>query len=293
MRIGFVGLGAMGHPMVMRLLDAGHQVAVWARRPEVTQALCAQGAVAYACPKEVAAASEVVFSMLTRDADVLSVLLGEGDLYAGESLIEGYSAGALHIDMSTVAPATARRVAALLREREVAFLDAPVSGGPLGAAAGTLAIMVGGSLVDFARAQPLLQLLGQRIVHVGEQGAGQVAKACNQMIMVATIQAVAEGLALAARSGLDLPSVHTALSGGSARSRVLEVFGQRMVESNYAQGVESRLHHKDFGIILAEAKALNLSLPMAASVGQQLNQLMAQGGGKEDTAGLFRLLTAD
>jgi 2-hydroxy-3-oxopropionate reductase len=283
MKVGFIGLGAMGRPMVERLLTAGHQVTIWARRVEPMAALVEQGAVACVSPKEVAERSDVTFTIVTRDADVEAVVLGP------QGLVEGHRPGSLHIDMSTVAPATARRLAVRLAERQVAMLDAPVSGGPSGAAAGTLAIMVGGLAADLERARPLLEVLGQRIVHVGEQGAGQVAKACNQMIMVAAIEAAAEAFALAAANGLDLAKVKAAIGRGSAASRVLDVFGQRMLDGNYANGVEARLHHKDFGLVLAEAQALHLPLPLAACVAQRLNELMAKGGAQDDTASLYRL----
>jgi 2-hydroxy-3-oxopropionate reductase len=191
--------------------------------------------------------------------------------------------------MSTIAPGTARRLGQVLNARGAALLDAPVSGGPSGAAAGTLAIMAGGEAGDIERARPLLDVLGQRIVHVGPQGAGQVAKACNQMVMVAAIEGVAEAMALALASGLELAKVRQALLGGSAGSRVLDVFGQCMVDGHYANGVESRLHHKDFAIVLAEAHAMDLGLPLAALVWERLNALQAQGGAREDTASLLTL----
>jgi 2-hydroxy-3-oxopropionate reductase len=283
MDLGFIGLGAMGRPMVERLLAAGHRVAIWARRSEAMAPLIGRGAMACNSPGEVARQSEITFSIVTRDADVEAVIHGPGGLG------EGFRPGGLHIDMSTVARVTVRSLALQLAEKSVALLDAPVSGGPVGAAAGTLAIMVGGRAGDLERARPVLGVLGQRIVHVGEQGAGQVAKACNQMIMVATIEAVAEAFALAAASGLDLSKVKAAIGGGSAASRVLDVFGQRMVDANYVNGVESRLHHKDFGLVLAQAQALNVPLPLAAQVAQRLNQLIAQGGARDDTASLYRL----
>jgi 2-hydroxy-3-oxopropionate reductase len=284
MKIGFIGLGAMGHPMVRRLLAGGVQVGLWARRPESLAGLAGlEAAEIFATPAELAAACPLTFSIVTRDADVASILLGE------QGLLAGMSGDSLHIDMSTIAPDSARRFAAALAVRGARFLDAPVSGGPRGAEAGTLAIMVGGRQADLARAMPLLALLGQRIVHIGPQGAGQVAKACNQMVMVASIQAVAEALALAAAAGLDLDRVRTAIAGGSGASRVIDVFGPRMVDGDYTQGVESRLHHKDFAIVLEAAQKMNLALPLAATVGQRLSALQARGGAHDDTASLFQL----
>ena len=284
-KIGFVGLGAMGRPMVRRLVAAGYAVGVWARRPEA----CADipGVTVHATPAKLAAASTVTISMLTRDADLEAVLLGESGLAAG------MAPGTLHIDMATIAPETARRLAATLEKLGVAFLDAPVSGGPSGAAAGTLAIMVGGAAPELERARPIFEVLGQRIVHVGPQGAGQVVKACNQLVMVAGIQAVAEALALANRAGLDLSRVHAAIRGGSAASRVMDVFGQRMVDGNYGNGVESRLHHKDYALVLDAAHRMNLALPLTGAVWDRLNALQAQGRGRDDTACLFELFAPE
>jgi len=285
MKLGFIGLGAMGRPMVRRLVEAGHQLSVWARRPE---ALAGIPDVEFcASPAELAASCPLTLSIVTRDTDVESVLLGRN------ALCEGLSSHSLHIDMSTIAPDSARRFATAVEARGARFLDAPVSGGPVGAEAGTLAIMVGGDAADIDRARPVLAILGQRIVHVGPVGAGQVAKACNQMVMVASIEAVAEALALADRAGLDLAKVRQAIMGGAGGSRVLEVFGQRMVENRYDNGVESRLHHKDFAIVLAAAHRMNLGLPLAALVWQRLNALQANGGEHDDTASLFRLLSPE
>ncbi len=170
------------------------------------------------------------------------------------------------------------------------MLDAPVSGGAQGAIDATLAIMAGGDAAVLERVRPLLECLGQRIVHIGPSGAGQVAKACNQMIMVAAIEAAAEAMHLAAASGVDCAKVKQALAGGSAASRVLEVMGERMVKRDFAAGIEARLHHKDFGIVLEAARKNGVPMPLTAAVGQQLNALMAQGWGHDDTASLLRVL---
>jgi 2-hydroxy-3-oxopropionate reductase len=192
--------------------------------------------------------------------------------------------------MSTIAPASARRVAAALHGRRAAMLDAPVSGGAQGAQDATLAIMVGGSAEVLERVRPLLACLGRTIVHIGGNGAGQVAKACNQMIMVAAVEACAEAMHLANAHGVDLAAVRAALSGGSAASRVLDVMGERMVRRDFGAGIESRLHHKDFGILMDEAAKLGAPLPVAAQVWQQLNALMALGGARDDTSSLLRVL---
>ena len=284
MKVGFIGLGAMGRPMALHLLEAGHELSVYARRAEAAQPLVDVGATRRATPAEVAVASEVVFTMVTTGADVEAVALGEG------GILHGARPGTVLVDMGTIPPGTARRIAAQLAARGIETIDAPVSGGEVGARNATLAIMAGGKAEVLARVRPLLEKLGKTIVHVGPNGAGQVAKACNQMIMVSCIEAVAEAMLLAEKSGADPEKVRQALAGGSAGSRVLEVFGARMTARDFAAGVEARLHHKDFGILLDEAVTLGAPLPIAAQVWQQLNALMARGWGREDTSSLLRVL---
>ena len=284
MKVGFIGLGAMGRPMALHLLEAGHELSVYARRTEAAQPLVDAGATRRATPAEVAAASEAVFTMVTTGADVEAVALGEG------GILHGAKPGTVLVDMGTIPPDTARRIAAKLAERGIEAIDAPVSGGEVGAQNATLAIMAGGKAEVLARVRPLLEKLGKTIVHIGPNGAGQVAKACNQMIMVSCIEALAEAMLLAQRSGADPEKVRLALSGGSAGSRVLEVFGAKMTARDFKAGVEARLHHKDFGILLNEAVSLGAPLPVAAQVWQQLNALMAQGRGREDTSVLLKVL---
>lgn len=284
MKLGFIGLGAMGRPMALHLIEAGHSLSVYARRAESAQPLVDAGARACATPAAVAAASEVVFTMVTTGADVEQVVLGE------DGIVHGAKPGTVLVDMGTIPPGTARRIAAKLAERGIETIDAPVSGGVIGAQNATLAIMAGGKSEVLARVRPLLERLGKTLVHVGPNGAGQVAKACNQMIMVSCIEAVAEAMLLARHAGADPEKVRQALAGGSAGSRVLEVFGAKMTARDFRAGVEARLHHKDFGILLEEAAMLGAPLPLAAQVWQQLNALMAQGWGREDTASLLRVL---
>lgn len=284
MRLGFIGLGAMGRPMALHLVRAGHDVAVWARRPPSAQPLLDAGAVWCATPAEVARQAEIVFSIVTTGADVEQVVFG------ADGLCEGFAPEAILVDMSTISPGMARSIAQRLADRGVGMLDAPVSGGETGAIAATLAIMVGGQAAVLERVRPLFAVLGKSVVHVGDSGAGQVAKACNQMIMVGCIQAVAEALHLAQAAGADPAKVRQALAGGSAGSRVLEVFGERMVNRDFAAGVEARLHHKDYGILMGEACRLGVPLPVSAQVWQQLNALMAEGWGRQDTASLLRVL---
>jgi len=287
MRLGFIGLGVMGRPMALHLIQAGHELSVYARRAEAAQPLVDAGAKACASPAEVAANSEVVFTMVTTGADVEQVVLGEG------GILHGAKPGTVLVDMGTIPPGTARRIAAKLAVRGIETIDAPVSGGEVGARNATLAIMAGGKSEVLERVRPLLEKLGKTIVHVGPNGAGQVAKACNQMIMVSAIEAVAEAMLLAEKSGADPEKVRQALAGGSAGSRVLEVFGARMTARDFKAGVEARLHHKDFGILLDEAVTLGAPLPIAAQVWQQLNALMAQGMGREDTSALLKVLESE
>ncbi len=284
MRLGFIGLGAMGQPMARQLLSAGHQLALWARRPDSLTPLLDQGALAYPNPSELARNAEVVFTMVTASDDVAALALGP------DGLIYGAAPGSIHVDMSTIAPQVARRIAGRLAEKDIAMLDAPVSGGVAAAEKATLAIMVGGAAATLERVRPLLETLGKTIVHVGGHGAGQVAKACNQMVMVAAIEACAEAMRLAAASGVDPERVRTAMLGGAAGSVVLEVFGGRMAARDFQAGVEARLHHKDFAIMMQEAYRLGCPLPVAGQVWQQLNALMGHGWGGQDSVSLLKVL---
>jgi len=281
MNIGFIGLGAMGAPMAGHLLQAGHAVSVWSRRGASADFLLSRGAARCASPAAVAAASEIVCTNVTGSADVEAL---------ADELAPGFAPGAIHVDFSTIAPSAARRIAARYATRGVDFVDAPVSGGSGGAQAATLAIMWGGKSALAIRLQPIFEVLGKTIVHVGETGAGQVAKACNQMVMVAAIEAAAEAARLADAAGIDFSKVRAAMMRGSAGSRVLEVFGGRMATREFAAGVEARLHHKDYALLLDEATRLGVPLPVSAAVGQQLNALMGQGWGQDDTSSLLRVL---
>lgn len=286
MRLGFIGLGAMGGPMAGHLLGGGYELSVFARRAEAAAPLVAAGARACASPAQVANLAEVIFTMVTSSADVEQIALGE------QGIAEGASPGSVLVDMSTIAPSVSRRIAQALAARGMEMLDAPVSGGTAGAAAATLAIMVGGKPEVLQRVRPLFELLGKTIVHIGDNGAGQVAKACNQMIMVSVVEAAAEAMHLANAAGVDCAKVREALLGGSAQSRVLELFGGRMVARDFRPGVEARLHHKDFGLVLREAADLGVPLPISAQVWQQLNALMGRGMAHDDTSSLLRVLEA-
>lgn len=284
MKVGFVGLGVMGVPMARHLRAAGHDLAVWARRPQAAAALVVEGVPLCATPAELAARSEVVISVVTASADVDALAFG------ADGLAAGFALGAIHVDMSTIAPAMAHSLAQRYGAQGMGFVDAPVSGGAQGARDASLAIMAGAEAETLERVRPLLQAMGKRIVHVGPPGAGQVAKACNQMIMVAATQACAEALRLANAHGLDLAALRRALMAGSAGSRVLELMGAKMAARDFSAGIEARLHHKDFAIVMDEANALGVPLPVAAQVWQQLNALMGAGWGREDTSSLLRVL---
>lgn len=284
MKVGFIGLGAMGAPMAANVVKGGHGLGVYARRPGAAAALVEAGATRYDTPAALAAASEVLITMVTATRDVEQVLLGKN------SVIEGAEPGMVVIDMSTILPGAARRIAARFRERGVEMLDAPVSGGEVGARAGTLSIMAGGKAEIFERVKPVFACMGKTLVRIGESGAGQVAKAANQLAIVATLQGIAEAMTLARAAGVDPSRVFEALSGGSARSRVLELMGRRMVTREFNVGVEARLHHKDAQIVLECARELGLALPLAAIATQTFNALMARGGGKLDSSAIVTVV---
>ncbi len=288
MRIGFIGLGSMGLAMAENLLRGGFDLHVWARRAASTNSLVACGATLCDSPAALAQDCDIVCTNVTSSEDVETLALG------ANGLLEGRHAGLLHVDFSTIAPTVARKIARAYVARGIDFVDAPVSGGVNAARAASLAIMWGGSESQAealaTRLKPVFDCIAKTAVYVGDSGAGQVAKACNQMVMVAAIEAAAEAACLARASGLDFAKVYQAISAGSAASRVLEVFGERMLKRDFAAGVEARLHHKDFGLLLGEAVRLGAPLPIAMSIGQQLNTLMAQGGAKGDTSALLKVL---
>ena len=284
-RVAFIGLGIMGRPMAHHLLEAGFPLAVHSRSPGPVDELVAAGAVRAGSASEAARASTVVITMLPDTPDVEQVLLGE------EGVGSGAATGTLVIDMSTIDPAPTRVIAETLGANGVEMLDAPVSGGEKGAVQGTLSIMVGGSAEGFARALPLFQAMGSNIVHVGPSGAGQVTKACNQLVVAATIEAVAEALVLAERCGVDPAKVRQALVGGFAGSKILEVHGQRMLDRAFEPGFRARLHRKDARIVLDAARENGASIPSFEVVAAQLDRLVDDAGrGDLDHSALFTLL---
>ncbi|MCQ9373477.1 NAD(P)-dependent oxidoreductase [Methyloversatilis sp. XJ19-13] len=286
MKAGFIGLGAMGRAMAANQLRAGHDVAVWARRAESMAPLVALGARAAESPADCARGADAVLCVVTAGPDVRQVALG------ADGVIEGASPGCVFIDHSTIAPSTARDIADTLARRSIDMLDAPVSGGERGAIDASLSIMAGGDAAVFERMRPLLSSVGRTLVHVGPNGAGQVAKACNQLLLCAFIEAAAEAARLASANGVDFATVREAVMHGSAASRALDLFGGKMAARDFSAGVQARLHHKDMGIVLGEAATLGLAMPLSAAVWQQLNALMGQGGATRDTSALLTVLEA-
>jgi len=282
--VGFIGIGAMGEPMALNLIKAGYQLTVYARRAEAAAALVQAGAALAATPAEVARASDIVVTMVTTAADCEQVTLG------AQGIIEGAAAGAVVIDMATISPLAARRIAEALATRGIEHIDAPVSGGPMGAREGTLSIMAGGAEPVFARVKPLFEAMGKTILHMGDHGAGQVTKACNQLSLTVTLQGVAEAMNLAARCGVDPVKVREAMLGGLAASRVLELFGKRMVERDFEHGVDARFYHKDLNIVLGLTHELGLPSPAAAVTLQQINALVGRGGAYSDFSRMIEVL---
>jgi 2-hydroxy-3-oxopropionate reductase len=283
--IGFIGLGIMGRPMAANLVKAGYPLVVHNRTAsKVEQFVTEEGGEAAATPREVAERAEVVITMLPDSPDVEHVYLGE------DGVIAGTSDGQLLIDMSSVAPATARAVAEAAAGLGAEALDAPVSGGDVGARDGTLSIMVGGSEDAFERARPIFEVLGKTIVRMGGAGAGQTAKACNQMLVAITIEAVSEALVLASKAGVDPERLLEVLTGGLAGNRVMEVRRRNFLEHDFTPGFKLELHHKDLGIALRTARELGVYVPSTAIVDQMLSALRAQGDGGLDHSALLTVI---
>lgn len=282
-RIGFIGLGIMGLPMAQHLLKAGYPLTVHNRSPEPEQILAGQGASVARSAREVAEQSDIVITMLPDSPQVEEVVLGEN------GVIEGLKSGGLYIDMSSIAPATARKVAGALQQKGVDALDAPVSGGQVGAEQATLSIMVGGSEAAFERARPVFETVGKTLVHIGGPGAGQVTKICNQIVVALSIQAVAEALTLARKSGVDGAKVRQALLGGLAQSRILDLHGQRILDGNFKPGFRINLHRKDLRLALEAGREQAVPLPATAGAAELMTSMIAQGMGDLDHSGLAAL----
>jgi 2-hydroxy-3-oxopropionate reductase len=283
-RIGFIGLGAMGKPMARNLMKAGYTLNLLTRTRAKVKDLIAAGGVWYNTPKEIAQQSDVVITMLPDTPDVVQVVAGKG------GVLEGARPKMLIIDMSTISPAAARQLARDAQTRGLDFLDAPVSGGNVGAANGTLTIMVGGTEKAFQRALPLFQSLGKTITHMGDAGAGQITKAANQIITSINIEAVAEALVFAAKAGVDPVKVRQVLMGGAAYSRILEFHGQRMLDRNFKPGFRMALHRKDLDIVLAAGKEYAAPLPVATQVREMMTTMLNSGRGEMDNSSLVLLL---
>lgn len=282
--IGFVGLGIMGEPMARNLVEAGYTVRVHNRSRAAVERLAGHGAVATGSPSEAALGADAVITVLPDAPDVEEVL------FSTSGVAEGLDRSGVIIDMSTISPVAARRLAASLAERGLQLLDAPVSGGQQGAIDAVLTIMVGGDAEVIEACRPILERMGTTVTRIGEAGAGQVAKACNQIVVAGTIQAVAEALTLAQRSDVDPAAVRSALLGGAAASKILEVHGQRMLDGNFDPGFKSRLHHKDLGIALEAGETAGVPLMTTALVEQLLTSLTAQGHGDADHSALAWLV---
>jgi len=282
--VGFIGLGTMGTPMARNVLKAGYAVTVWSRRPESSAPLVSAGAVPSGSPADVAAKSDVIVTMVTDTKAVEEVVLGE------HGIERGARAGSVVVDHSTIDPNGARRIAGELQRRGVEMLDAPVSGGSIAAEAGTLVTMVGGSKAALDRVAPVLSCYTKSIVHIGPSGAGQIAKACNQICVVVNMLGAAEAMLLAERAGVDPNAVKDALMAGFAASRMLELQAPKMIARDFEGKVESRLHHKDIHIALDMARALGIDLPASAAAADVLDTLQQRGGARQDSAAIFSVL---
>jgi 2-hydroxy-3-oxopropionate reductase len=282
--VGFIGPGIMGGPMALNLIKGGHKLWVYARRPEAMQTLVEAGATACASAAEVARHTDVIFTMVSDTPDVESVIFGE------HGIGKHARSGSVIVDMSTISPTATKVFAERLAKQGIEMLDAPVSGGETGAINGTLSIMVGGKTKVFERVKPLFECMGKNIVHIGDNGAGQVAKACNQIVVAVTIEAVAEALTFARKNGADPAKVREALMGGFAGSKIMEVHGKRMLDNDFKPGFKVGLHQKDMRIVMETAHQLGVALPAAAMVTQHLNALMGTGGTDLDSAAVVKII---
>ena len=287
-KLGYIGLGIMGKPMVENLTKAGHKVNVYARRQASVDALNVDNKTdnieVFSNPAELAEASTITISCVSDTCDVEEVLTGPA------GALQGVQVDSLVIDMSTISPEATRLMSAQFLSKEVGMLDAPVSGGEVGAIAASLSIMVGGEEKDFQRALPIFECLGKNIVHVGSSGAGQVAKACNQILVAQTMTAVAEAFLLAQSADVDPIKVREALLGGFAYSKILEFHGQRMLDKSYAPGFKANLHAKDLRLALESAHAHHIDMPGTELSNEYMQQLVAQGDGELDSAAIAKIV---
>ncbi len=283
MKVGFVGLGIMGHPMALNLLKGGHELFVYGKRT-LPAPVREAGATVCDTLKSIAERAEVVVIMVPDTPDVRDVL------FSADGIAAGLSAGKTVVDMSSISPIETKEFAAEIAEKGCDYVDAPVSGGEVGARAASLTIMVGGSQKAFDRVKPLFELMGKNITLVGEVGAGQTTKVANQIIVALTIEAVGEALLFASKAGADPAKVRQALMGGFASSRILEVHGERMIKRTFDPGFRIELHQKDLNLALSGARALGLSLPNTATTQELFNAATPLGGKGWDHSGLVRVL---
>ena len=282
-KVGFVGLGIMGTPMAEHLIKAGHEVFLFSL-PSVPQSLVAAGGIACACGKDVAQKADIIITMVPDTPHVAAAL------FDANGIAEGLSAGKIVVDMSSISPLETKEFARKINALGCEYLDAPVSGGEVGAKNATLSIMVGGSEAAFTTVKPLFELMGKNITLVGGNGDGQTAKVANQIIVALNIEAVGEALLFAAKAGADPAKVREALMGGFASSKILEVHGERMVKRTFNPGFRIELHQKDLNLALSSARQLGLSLPNTATAQELFNSCVAQGGRAWDHSGMVRAL---
>jgi 3-hydroxyisobutyrate dehydrogenase len=282
MKVAFIGMGTMGVPMALNILNAGHQVTVHNRTRERESPLAEAGAQTAASPRQAAAAAEIVITCVSDTPDVKAVLLGD------DGVIHGARAGTIVVDMSTISPIVTREIAGALAQKDIGMLDAPVSGGSEGARKATLSIMVGGDATDLEKVRPVLETMGTTITHIGAVGAGQMTKAINQVVVAGTYWSVAEGLAIGLKAGLDMEKVVQAVGGGAAGSWAMTNRSGNMIANRYPLGFKLQLHRKDLVIALQLARELGVTLPVTALVEQAENGLIGRGHGDEDISVIAR-----
>ena len=285
-RIGFIGLGLIGKPMARNLLKADYTVTVFNRSRAAMVELAQDGASLATSPKAVAERSDVVITALPDSPDVEDVLTRHDGVFAGAR------AGMLLIDMGTISPLISQKLAAQARARGIDMLDAPVSGGDVGAKNGALSIMVGGEAAALDRARPIFNVLGKTITHCGAHGAGQMVKACNQIVVAGVIEAISEALVLGSKAGVKPETIVQVLSGGLAQTRFMDLRGTKMAQRNFEPGGKARFHHKDLGIALQVARAYGVSLPMTSLVDQMFAAAIENGFGDKDHSSLMTVLEA-
>ena len=282
-KVGFIGLGIMGKPMAINLIDAGYSLNILDSN-KAARDLTQKGATAFSTCKDVAENSEIIITMLPDSPEVNEVVFGN------KGVLAGIKSGSVFVDMSTIAPSTAKEVAEAMLIKGVDALDAPVSGGQVGAETGNLSIMVGGKQSAFDTVKPLFDVMGKSAVLIGDAGAGQLTKACNQMIVGMTIQAVAESFTLAKKAGVNLEKMREALLGGFAQSRILDLHGQRIIDRNFDPGFKLKLHRKDMNIALMAGKEFKVPLYGSALVASQMDAALAAGWDEKDHSALALLM---